>query len=308
MKLNIQELKIGESFKGELLVKEAVIKQASNGPYLMVQLTDGTTNITGKRWKCDRLLAEGAVYDFVGEVGEYNGKKDINIKGSKITETPYTEFLKHGPNDSEKMYKLVDVAIGDIDDADYKNLCSTIWFRNGADIVKAPAAKSVHHDYIGGYVEHTYEVYSIAALTATSLVSVAHLDLNLSLVCAGAILHDIGKLWAYSETCGVIDLSDTGHFLEHIAYGIHYIYTIGEELNIPKSKLLQLTHCIAAHHGELEYGSPVKPVMPEAYIIHLADQASARCTMMDEIKKSATGDWSERNYFLGTSIYTKKGE
>lgn len=304
MKLEINKLTVNDMVRGDLLVKEASHKDATNGRYAHMVLTDGESDIVAKRWKYDRdLPIVGQVYQVVGTVGSWQGKTDISLKGWVPGETPVEEFLKHGPKSIAWLYAQLQMQVTSLTDVDYYTLCDHILKHYEAQIMKAPAAKTVHHAYIGGWLQHTYEVCRGATALGYAMEGSADMKLNHDLILAAALLHDVGKLYNYTETSGVIDLSDDGHLTEHIVAGSHLILNWCEALQIPLAKTRLINHCIVSHHGEIAYGSPVVPTMPEAYLVYLADQASARCTMMEDAIKDCKGDWTPKIFFLGTSVF-----
>ena len=153
-----------------------------------------------------------------------------------------------------------------------------------------PAAKSVHHNFVGGYLEHVTSVTRLAEYLAGQYSPV-----NRDLVGAAALLHDIGKLWELNPMPAG-DYSTEGQLLGHIMIGYDKIRDEAAKISgFPQELLLELEHIILSHHGELEFGSPKVPMTLEAMIIHLADNTDAKMETFTEILESS----KDNNGWLG---------
>ena len=302
-KIKIDALQEGQNYRGELLVIESQVKQASNGPYVQLKLTDGVNEIMGKRWKNSSEISPGCVMQFVFEVGSWNGKKDLNIKGWSAGELPVEEFYKKGPVPKTQLYMELSAFMDQITDPHYKEFVEYMYQMYEYEIDTTPAARSVHHDYQGGWLQHTTEVTKLALAMARTMNDLADMSINISLVLAGAMLHDVGKLRGYSFCQGAIDLTDDGKLIEHISLGMLMLSEAQKSLQVPDVCYQMLLHCVCSHHGRLEWGSPVMPATIEAQIIHLADLTSANCTTMHEQKNTGDNIWSDKSYYLGRQVY-----
>ena len=161
------------------------------------------------------------------------------------------------------------------------------------------AAKSVHHGFVGGLLEHTLRVVKMCDYFAGF-----YKEINRDLLLTAAMFHDIGKtkeLSAFPEN----DYTDDGQLLGHIIIGSQMVKErIDTMTGFPKKLESELIHCILAHHGELEYGSPKKPALIEAMALNLADNADAKMETMTEILRGA-GDnmgWLGYNRFMETNV------
>ncbi len=172
---------------------------------------------------------------------------------------------------------------------------------------ESPAAKGFHHNYIHGLLEHSISVSRVASAIAGQYGA----DVNRDLLLTGAILHDIGKT-AEFEYEAVIDYSDSGRLLGHIVLGEQIVAAALERLeSFPEEIALQLQHLILSHHGEREFGSPVRPKTLEAFILHHADDIDAKANVFQRLReeKAETGEaWSEYNRVLERFLYLKKAE
>ena len=169
---------------------------------------------------------------------------------------------------------------------------------------KSSAAKTVHHSFIGGLLEHTLSVTKLCNFYCT-----AYPALNRDLLLTAAICHDIGKTKELS-LYPVNDYTDEGQFLGHIVMGTEMV---GEKIRgiegFPVILKQELQHCILAHHGELEYGSPKKPAIIEAVALNLADNTDAKMETFTEILGNiTTPGWQGFNKFFESNIFSTKME
>ncbi len=166
----------------------------------------------------------------------------------------------------------------------------------------APAATSYHHNYLGGLLEHTQNILRMADTLARVY---PHLDRDLLL--AGAFLHDIGKVEEYELTPAGIEITDRGRLLGHILLGVELLNRYAAQVpGFPGELLMRLQHMILSHHGELEWGSPVRPALVEAQVLHFLDNMDARIWMFAEAARHprAPGSrWSEWWKPLGRMVF-----
>ena len=152
---------------------------------------------------------------------------------------------------------------------------------------KSSAAKSVHHNFIGGLLEHTLSVTKLCDYLAA-----AYPILNRDLLISAAILHDIAKINEFSEF-PINDYTDDGQLLGHIVMGYEMVSDRIKNIpGFPEKVASELKHCILAHHGELEFGSPKKPELIEAVALSFADNTDAKLeTFKEDINKPSEGEW-----------------
>jgi len=182
------------------------------------------------------------------------------------------------------MYKEIKGYIAAVKEPNLKELAEH-FFVQDADFVKAfknhSAAKSVHHGFVGGLLEHTLSVVKLCEYFAASYPII-----NKDLLITAALFHDIGKLDELS-TFPENDYTDDGQLLGHIFIGAAKVSTQISTMNkFPEKLSKELIHCILAHHGELEYGSPKKPATMEAMALHFADNTDAKLQTMTELLNS----------------------
>lgn len=305
----INELHEGETIRGIYLCKGKRSAETRNGkPYDNVLLQDKTGTLDGKVWDPNSQgIADYDEKDFIevfGEVISYNNNLQLNIKQiRKAGEGEYNpaDYMPTSEKSVEGMYEELLSYIRQISN-DYLRQMVEYYFVDDAEFVKAfkghSAAKTVHHGFAGGLLEHTLSVAKMCEYFAGT-----YAILNKDLLIASAICHDIGKtkeLSAFPDN----DYTDDGQLLGHIIIGVEMV---GEAIRsipgFPDKLASELKHCILAHHGELEYGSPKKPAIAEAFALNLADNADAKMQTLTEIFKDKTGtDWLGYNRMFETNL------
>lgn len=303
-KLCIADLQVGQDYEGELLVLGCEVKTASNGPYVQFELTDGSTNITAKRWRSEAFVPAGVVINLIGTAGEYNGKRDINIKRAKPTDEDPTSYLPHGPVAIDQILALLAHKVEEINNEELRDVARAA-FNVYVQNKTMTAALGHHHAYLGGLLQHIFEVVTIAQNIATAMDTTVAAKVNHELIFVGALVHDIGKIRGYAiETNGALSMTDEGKLIDHIMSGSFMIREIYFDAEIQtRDYLLLLQHIIASHHGRLDWGSPVVPSCVEALIVSQADLLSSRIAMFESTTAQGDSEWTKKDYMLGTAIF-----
>lgn len=284
----IETLREGERVGDIYLCKFKQSAMTKNGkPYENVILQDKTGTIDAKIWDpgsagIDEFDSLDYV-DVVGDVTSFQGALQLNIKRVRVArEGEYDEkdYLPVSSLDIEEMYQELMKLESSIQNPYLKKLTDSFFVENEA-FIKAfkghSAAKSVHHGFVGGLLEHTLSVTKICDFYA-SQYSILNRDL---LLCA-AMFHDIGKIRELSNF-PENDYTDDGQLLGHIIMGVELVGAGARRIpDFPKKLATELKHCILAHHGELEYGSAKKPALPEAMALYFADNADAKMETFKE--------------------------
>jgi 3'-5' exoribonuclease len=301
--LSISELKktarIHSSVEAELhaQIERLTRKDASNGkPFYEVVLRDATESMTLRAWTDTGAFETcGSLQngDFVAVIGcfQNNGSFGLDARGWELRELPNEEIevLLEGTSERrallERAYEKITEAVASIVDPRIKALCDQFLSQYGPRFRRAAAARGNHHARRGGLLEHTSRMMECAL----ALCGV-YPEINRDLMTAGVLFHDTGKLW---ETCPPekgfgIEPELRGELLGHLSIGIELVNTLwrdlqkeGWEMLTPSSDdvRLHLLHLIAAHHGQLEFGSPILPKTPEAAMLHFIDNIDARMEM-----------------------------
>jgi 3'-5' exoribonuclease len=304
----VKDLVIGNSVDDKFYCKSKTIGIAKNGStYCSVVLQDMSGIVDAKIWDITDSIGEFESGDFiqvVGNVGSFKDQPQITITAVaklNVSEINIEDFCPKSPHDIDDMcsrlFKYVDSVKNE-----FLNKLLNCFFGNEKFVNRfkiASAAKSVHHAYIGGLMEHTLAVTDICELY-TALYLIANRDLLIT----AALCHDIGKvkeISAFPEN----DYTDEGNLLGHIYMGTEMIDVQARKIEgFPKVLLNELKHCILAHHGKLEYGSPKTPSLIEAMLLHMADMTDANARRFsDLITDNPDGTWSDKIDFAIGSKY-----
>ncbi len=277
--------------------------------YWNVTLQDKTGTVNAKVWDPDSPgIAEFETGDYIWVVGEvvvFNNANQVNIRQArKATDGEYTpaDYVPCSERDINEMYDELMKLVASVR-APYMKTLLAGYFED-EDFKKKfcfhSAAKSVHHGFVGGLLEHTLSVASLCAFYADHY---KYLDRDLLLT--AAILHDIGKLRELSPYPDN-DYTDEGQLLGHIMIGASMVNeAISKIPDFPRVKADELMHCILSHHGELEFGSPKKPAIAEAIALSFADNTDAKMETMKEALNGSTIygiAWQGFNRYLDSNI------
>ncbi|HOQ16691.1 MAG: HD domain-containing protein [Epulopiscium sp.] len=305
----LKDIRDGEQIIGHYLCKQKQNLKSRNGkPYISLKLQDKTGFVDGKIWDINCDIDEFEENSFVkidGVVSVYQGEYQINIRRLRLSmegEYDPMDYIPCTDQDIEGMLEKLKIYIDKVENIYLKKLLQSFFLSDAEffnKFIHHSAAKSVHHSYMGGLLEHTLTVVSIAEFLASKYKQV-----NKDLVIAGAMLHDVGKIKELSDFPSN-DYTDSGQLLGHIVMGAEMV---GEKIkkisDFPESLELLIKHCILAHHGEFEFGSPKRPKIIEAMIIHCADNSDAKIKLFEESIQadSFQGEWVGYNRMLGRNI------
>ena len=306
----IEALREGERINDVYLCKYKQSAVTKNGkPYENVILQDKTGTIDAKIWEPNSMgIDDFDMMDYiavVGDVSSFQGALQVSIKRvRKVCEGEYdpANYLPVSEYDIEDMYKQLLGFVNEIKNP-YLSKVAKHFFVEDVEFVKqfkfSSAAKSVHHGFVGGLLEHTLSVLKLCQFYVKQ-----YPILNEDLLYTAALCHDIGKVYELSAF-PLNDYTDDGQLLGHIVMGCEMV---GEQIRaiegFPKKLGNELKHCILAHHGELEFGSPKKPALVEAVALNFADNTDAKMETMKEIFKAAgeQNDWLGYNRLLESNI------
>ena len=305
----INTLVEGETIRNIYLCKGKRSAETRNGkPYDNLILQDKTGTLDGKVWDPNSNgIADYAENDFIevfGDVITYNNNLQLNIRQiRKAEEGEYVpaDYMPTTDKSTEGMYQELVGYIERIGNTYLRQAVEFYFVKDAAFARKFKAhsaAKSVHHGFSGGLLEHTLSVVKFCEYMAG-----AYPILNKDLLCTAAICHDIGKikeLSAFPEN----DYTDDGQLLGHIVIGVEMISDAVRSIpGFPERLASELKHCIIAHHGELEYGSPKKPALAEALAINFADCADAKMQTLTEIfREKNSNDWLGYNRLFESNL------
>ena len=290
----IQDLRENDFIKNEIyLCKSKQLLTGKSGKnYVSMILQDKTGTIDAKIWDASSEIGQYEAMDFVhidARVTSFQDMPQLNIsKIYKAREGEYypEDYFPVTTKDVEVMYREIKDFIASVREQNLRALAED-FFVNNPEFIKAfkyhSAAKAVHHSFVGGLLEHTLSVVKLCNYYAAS-----YPILNRDILITAALFHDIGKLQELS-TFPENDYTDDGQLLGHIFIGANIVNNHIKKMGKFPAKLAnELIHCILAHHGELEYGSPKKPATAEALALHFADNTDAKLQTITELL--ASGD------------------
>ena len=290
----INTLHEGETIRNVYLCKGKRSAETRNGrPYDNLILQDKTGTLDGKVWDPNS-----------GGIADYDELDFMNIKQiRKVQEGEYiaADYMPTTEKSTDGMYEELLGYIRKVDNQYLRQILDHYFIKDETFIRNFKghsAAKTVHHGFAGGLLEHTLSVVKFCDYMAG-----AYPILNKDLLFTAAICHDIGKtkeLSSFPEN----DYTDEGQLLGHIVIGVEMIGDAVRNIpDFPEKLANELKHCIVAHHGELEYGSPKKPALAEAMALNLADNADAKMQTLTELFKDKKGnDWLGYNRLFESNI------
>ena len=307
----IETLKEGDRIADIYLCKQKNAALTKSGkPYDNLILQDKTGTIDGKIWDVNSQGIEDYssldYVDVVADVTSFQGSLQLNIK--RIRKVGEGEFLPSDylPVSQFPLDEMFDELTGYIKSVQntYLNQLLHKFFIEDPDFAQRfkhhSAAKMVHHGFVGGLLEHTLNVARVS-----DFYSKLYPILNRDLLLTAAICHDIGKLYELSPL-PENDYTDEGNLIGHLVMGSEMIGEMIHEIpGFPNDLGLELKHCILAHHGELEYGSPKKPALAEAIALNFADNVDAKMETMKEMMNGSvdpSSKWMGYNRLFESNI------
>ncbi|MFQ5480044.1 MAG: 3'-5' exoribonuclease YhaM family protein [Thermodesulfobacteriota bacterium] len=313
-KVFIKDIKERDRVKDVFLVarKDMGISKAGK-PYLNLRFMDSSGAIDARAWDNAEAMARGfETGDIVKARGyalSYRGVIQLNIAAiEKIPEgeSSPADFLPSSRLKPEEMIKDLDKVIATLTDPSVKALLEGIF--QDQDIRKrfqiAPAAKAMHHAFIGGLIEHVLSICTVVDFVAKHYKK--DLEINRDILMAGAILHDIGKIYELSYESS-FDYTDEGKLIGHITMGVELVNKTAASIpGFPEHIRMAINHLILSHHGLLEYGSPKRPKMAEAILLAFLDDMDAKMAalrvMTEDCEEGA--NWTPYQRMFERPIYT----
>lgn len=305
--ITIESLKEGEKFQAPFLVKSVRKGETRAGkPYLVLTVQDSTGELSGPVWDdVDNVLSictVGSVVRFSGSVQSYRDKLQLKLDSfARVAEgsVDLGQFLPATPGDRSAMAREIKDLVETIGSKMMRKLLRQFFSKGEIwdSFQIAPAAKGVHHAYIGGLMEHTLSVVKAADLLGSHYPGV-----DRSLLLAGAFLHDIGKVRELNMNGGVVEYTDIGRLKGHLVIGSEMIGdAAGRIEGFPEELLLQLQHLVLSHHGRQEFGSPTVPMTVESFLLSMVDDLDAKMNIMEQLRrkmKTEEPEWTEYQRIL----------
>lgn len=313
----ISEIKTNQELVTYLIVKSVAVKVGSNKKaYLDLLLADCTGEISAKKWDIAdeelpglEKIKEGNVIKVKAVVTEWNGMKQLRV--SRIRQTSaedkieMKDYIKAAPEDAASMYQYIYDKADSFEDRELRAICIKQLAENKDRLMYYPAAQKNHHAELSGLLYHIKRMLMMGERACQ-----VYTNLDSELVMAGVILHDMEKLNEIeANELGIASgYSFEGKMLGHLVQGVRTIDRLAEELGISREKSVMLQHMMISHHYEPEFGSPKKPLFPEAEMLHYLDMIDAKMFDMQEaVEKTEPGCFSDRIWTLDNrTIYRRK--
>lgn len=305
-----KDIKEGDRIETSFLVIKKETGMSKTGKsYLNLKLRDSTGDLEARVWDNAEAIGECFSKDDVvaikGSAISYQGKIQINVAEARILpaeKCDVRDYLPCSKRTPEAMMSELDGIISGVADRHLNRLLKDIFAdpEVRSRFMTAPAAKTIHHPYLGGLIEHVLSLCNIARFAASHYEGI-----NKDLLVSGAILHDIGKIYelSYART---FDYTDEGRLLGHITIGVELIDSRVKAIeDFPPRLAALLKHMLLSHHGHLEFGSPKRPKTLEAMALYFLDDFDSKMNSMQSLMKSdsGTGDWTDYQRALERYIY-----
>jgi len=304
----IGQLKTDDEIQDFFMVKTIALKIGSNKKqYLDLLLGDSTGEITAKKWDIADTelpslneIKDGDLVKLKGSITEWNGMRQIRVqklrKVAQTDEIEMSDYIKTAPEKAKDMLSYITEKVTEMKDEELKQLCLRILTDNQEKLMYYPAAAKNHHAELAGLLYHMKRMLMMA-----ERVCQVYENLNRDLVVAGVVIHDIEKINEIdADELGIASgYSFEGQLLGHLVQGIKSIDRLSLELGMDREKAIMLEHMILSHHYEPDFGSPKKPLFPEAEILHYLDMIDARMYDMQEaLDSTEPGNFSDRVWTL----------
>lgn len=290
-KVFVKDLKEKDVFHTVFLVSEKAVLTDKNGKtYVSLHLNDVTGSLNARIWEKAEILGHSFQDgDFVwakGHIQVFQGRKQAVVHDAakaKSGEFKFGDYLKAAPADPEDMYREVLNFVGSVKDSNIQKLLQITLMdpKVKAPLFTSPAAKTIHHAYLGGLLEHILSICSLM-----KFLSEHYEFLDYDYLLFGAIYHDIGKIWELGLSDS-IQYTQKGRLIGHMEIGCELIDDHAKEIpNFPEPLKDILKHIVLSHHGRLEYGSPKTPHFLEAMVVAMIDDLDSKINTMYHFMKT----------------------
>lgn len=305
----IMEHQVGEPVDLFLLIKQSTKGITQQGsPFMTLILQDKSGDIEAKLWDTgeeqERLYAAATIVKVGGEVHEYRGKNQLRIKSIRPAKeeegVSISDLVPSSAKSKEVLFEELLQYFFEMKNPHIQRITRHLLKKHQADFLVYPAATRNHHDYVSGLLDHV-----VSMLKLGKAIAELYPSLNKDLLYAGIILHDIGKVVELSGPIGT-QYTVEGNLLGHITIMVNEISKAADELEIQGEEVMLLQHMVLSHHGKEEWGSPKRPMLMEAEILHYIDNIDAKMNMLDRaMSKTANGEFTERIFPLDNRSFYK---
>lgn len=305
----ISDFKFKETIESLFVVKYIAVMSGKDGrEYLNIVLSDKSGDIESRKWSgasdAAAVISKGDYVRAVGKVNQYQNRMQLIVQELERydeEDIDLSDFIMTSDNPPEKMFEGLMLIVDTLDDVYIKDLLHGIL--NDQEIQRRlknwGAAKTIHHAYQGGLLEHTLSCTQLADSLSV------HYEVNRNYVIAGTVLHDLCKIYELTDGAAV-EYTEEGKLLGHIVKSVEVIDRFASRIkNFPHMTKVHLKHILVSHHGEYEYGSPKIPQTSEAMLVHQIDLMDSKLASFDMVKKTdqLPGHWSGFVRHLDRLVY-----
>lgn len=303
------DYKAGESVDLYLLIKQATTGVTTQGsPFMTLILQDKSGDLDAKLWDTKEAQVEmykaATIVKISGEVHEYRGKNQLRIKSIRPAKESegitIADLVPSAEKSKEVLLEELMQFFFEMENPHIQRLTRHLLKKHQTAFMVYPAAMRNHHDYVSGLIDHV-----VSMLKLGKALTQLYPSLNKDLLYAGIILHDVGKV---IELTGPIATQYTieGNLIGHISIMVNEISKAADELEIEGEEVMLLQHMVLSHHGKEEWGSPKRPMLKEAEMLHYIDNIDAKMVMLDRaLSKTNPGEFSERIFPLENRSFYK---
>ncbi len=307
----VADLQANESITTTFLVKSKEVKSKKTGePYLSLTLGDKSGELDAKMW--DNVEEVDTTFDrddFVkvkGLVQVYRNRPQLTIhklRRCQDSEIDFADYFPKTTKDVEVMFEELLKIVDSIEKLPLRELLMSLLLDEevSAKFKQAPAAKTLHHAWLGGLLEHTLSLCNLCKLVVQNYPGI-----DLDLLLTGAVLHDIGKIRELNYERS-FSYSTEGQLLGHMILELDMVNErIAQMESFPRELKVLIQHLIISHHGEYEFGSPKMPMFPEALILHCLDNLDSKLEAMKLILRTDSnidGEWTAYNTMFGRPLF-----
>ncbi len=310
----IKDIQPGEEVKSVFFTQRKELRKTRRGDlYISLELADRSGSVEAKIWdqvaKYKDSFSEKEFVAVNGRAGVYQDQLQLEIKTirrCREEEVDLEQFLRKARADLVELEETLRLMVSELKERNLRELLGRLL--EDEDFMerfrRAPAAKSYHHPYLGGLLEHTVSV----ALVCDKICSL-YPGVDRELLISAAILHDVGKIKELEYGRAIL-YSDEGRFLGHLVLGDEMLRELIQEMpGFPPELEMRLRHAILSHHGELEWGSPKQPMTMEALILHHVDNLDAKANSFLEVTErriEGDGRWTDMRNLFKRPLYVPK--
>lgn len=303
------DYKVGESVDLYLLIKQSMTGVTTQGSsFMTIILQDKSGDLEAKLWDTKeshvKMYGAGTIVKVGADVHEYRGKNQLRIKSIRPAKEEegisIADLVPSAAKSKEVLFEELMQYFFEMENPNIQRITRHLLKKHEGAFKTYPAATRNHHDYVSGLIDHVVSMLKLGKSLAELYPS-----LNKDLLYAGIILHDVGKVIELSGPIGT-QYTIEGNLIGHISIMVNEISKAADELEISGEEVMLLQHMVLSHHGKEEWGSPKRPMLKEAEILHYIDNIDAKMNMLDRaLGKTKPGEFSERIFPLENRSFYK---